>query len=172
MPAASDNGPQPSIVRGFLYAIPIAGVGFVIPFALFITIEKIRHYMAYSRLELDLGIDSRYLDWKFLWPGIGCSFVFGLAAFLNYAPANCIGLIRAIIFVGAAILLGAATSGLVELVFDLSPNVYRPEPWQISHLIIAFCVPLIYTITHTAIRFHSKPLPNSPTTSPLKDKTP
>ncbi|MGY8768521.1 MAG: hypothetical protein ACKVH8_08855 [Pirellulales bacterium] len=173
---ASDNGPRSSVLRGCLYAIPMAAIGFAITFGVCITIVIIQvspdSPSRYYASNLIIAING--VAQTALWRGVWCAYSFGLSAFLNYTPAKRIGIVNAIINVGKVFLLGA----LLVYIVAVSIGVERlrfssPEKWDLRCIVIVFLIPFIYTIIHTAILFRSDSLPDDSSTSPLlKDKTP
>ncbi len=129
-----------SLVRGFAFALPVAGVGFTLPLVV-----------------LRSGVlGERYPFSEAWYPAFGCGFVFGLVAILNYTPAARIGLLRAIIFVGLATMGGGLVSSIMTAIFGLQPRAYDSDPWQWLRVFVAFLIPLIYTVLHTAMRLHSR----------------
>jgi hypothetical protein len=100
----------------------------------------------------DLVSDIRRDLWLGVGPGIGLSFVFGLAAILNYAPAKRLGLVRCIMGVGLVSLGGVALSELAASIVDIAPQTYTSDPWAWLRTLIVVSVPVAYTVIHTAVR--------------------
>src|SRR5688572_23299711 len=77
---------QASLVRGIACALPAAVVGFALPFVLLSILTLVRRF-AVGYPHIDMEADFQAMPSTLLWPGIGCSIIFALAAILNYSPA-------------------------------------------------------------------------------------
>jgi hypothetical protein len=141
-----------SLLRGIACALPIALIGFAVPFVAYSILTLVRHYiLAYPRI--DMRDDFRGMPVTFLGPGIGCSLVFGLAAILNYSPPLRIGFVRATMFVGLAALSGIVLAAVATIVFQIGPQSYTSDPWLWLRILIGVSPPVAYTAIHTVKRF-------------------
>lgn len=142
---------QPSLSRGVAWAVSAAAFGFALPYLVFSTRTLVRYYV-FEYPQLDRDADLREMPDDLLYPALGCSLVFGLAAFLNYAPARRLGFVRALLFVGLAAIGGLAVTALVTAIFDLGPRSRTSDPWVRLRELIAVLVPITYSAGHTAKR--------------------
>lgn len=141
-PAASHGA---SIVRGLLYAIPMGMLGFAIPFALRLLLVSIVYWLSDSPFPLAFHLRDNLHAW--IWPSRGCALVFALAAFLNYAPAARIDLLRAIALVALAMIGGILFSSIA-----LSRETRQDDIWAWHRVLAAITIPIFYTLAHTALR--------------------
>jgi putative flippase GtrA len=136
------NARKVSLVRGALCALPASIVGFVIPYLVFGTIPVVRS-VCFGYSTFDTDADLRELPAKALEPAVGVSFVFVLAAFVNFAPSRRIGFVRALLLAGSSALLGLATMGVATWMFDLGRRSYTFDPYVAVRCAIAIIVAIV-----------------------------
>lgn len=132
-----------SILRGLAYSILFAPIGFLVPPAYFLLASLIQWLLNGESTESPMLMFSDDLG-GMLSPSIGVSVVFAISAFRNFAPAQHIGMIRSLIYVGGILILGGIVASFVTLVFGLENNSYDPDPWFWLKLLIALAFPVCY----------------------------
>ena len=148
-PKALSESSQPivnkrlSVLRGLAYAILFAPIGFLVPPVCFLFAAFAQWLLSGQSTESPVIMFSGDLG-GMLSPSIGVSIVFAVSAFRNFSPAQQIGMIRSLIYVGGSLILGALAAALVTLVFGLENNSYDPDPWLWLKTMIALAFPVCY----------------------------
>ncbi len=144
--------PQPSWTRGIYCGMLAAVIAFSLPWIFGLSwLFVLWQFLEPTPVELG--------DWVAQTPamcfvaGLGIAFLFGLAGVLNYAPANRIGIVRALMYVGI-VTLAAAFGALFLLPYQHRSN----NPWLSVYTPVAMIVPVLFTfcLTHRMMRKTSR----------------
>lgn len=142
---------QPSIIRGIGYAARFSIIGFLIPYLLGLAWAFGNYYLG-TKLEFDLTLDLQRIPIYYLGAAIACAIVFGFAAILNFTPSARLGIVRSLLYVGAATIVCLIISGLATLVFGLEQRTYGLNPWLWLQVLFAVIPLSSYVILHTCVR--------------------
>ncbi len=139
-----------SWMRGSAWAGPCGAAGFAVPYAVATSLTLARYFFS-SYSWHDVVADFHEIPQKYLAAGIGCAFVFALAAFLNFTPEKRIGYVRALMLVGLVTLAGLFAVSFV--LYFLPRQVYQSRGEEVNAAswiptILILGIPSLYVVAH------------------------
>jgi hypothetical protein len=152
---------QANVLRGLACGLAAAVIGFAIPVGIcsvFVVVDYLGGKSLPNELREELfsvSSTSHFsVAYRTRWLAPGCAFVFGLAGFLNYTPGRRLGMVAAMVFVGAAAMAGLLLTGLVWGFPNTQPLKSEPRPESIDwrFALVAASLAGAYAIIHTLVR--------------------
>lgn len=154
------NRRHASLLRGLSAGLVLAPAGYLLPLLLLPVIGALRYGVTPFPDGIIPYVTAAHagLKWDYLGnlaPSLACTLLFGLTGVVNYTPAHFPGLLRTMMRVGVATLLGVAAMVIATLAFDLGPQSRTSDPYALLRLGILAFVPLVYAIRKSQANFQS-----------------
>ena len=149
-PRSADFPPEPSVLRGAVFALPFGIAGFVLMYVSISVSTLYREGVFQNPQRLAYASDG--IQELCFWPSITCSLIFALAAILKFTPTAHIGIFRALIYTSCYAIIGFLTMIVATIAFDLFPQGYTYDPWKWARKAITIGVLTSLIAVHTAKR--------------------
>ncbi|QDU92794.1 hypothetical protein [Lignipirellula cremea] len=137
-----------SLLRGIAAGLLLAAFGYVVAVGAIAALAmarnvELRTFHGLSQFLLNVWSRSSFRDLLFP-PCFGCELVLGLSGLVNYTPDKFPGLLRTMIRVGGATILGVIFMVIMTNLFDLGPRTYTSDPFEFGRLAMAALFPALY----------------------------